>query len=189
MSIEDRKKGAIKEAVKVNEIESQEEVKKTVSEEFIEELDEQEKEIFFELKSILIDKCELLEFEAVNEENLEDYAALITYIKNGVLEIKEDGVLVNLRRKINNAKGDFITNSVTILFDKNESRERIFTKDIKISKKNLESQKEFTRASLASSFKNIEINGMSKMISTENTRGVHKKDYMLLLTCYNFFRN
>jgi len=161
------------------------EEKKTISEEFIEELDEEEKVIFLELKSTLIDKCELLEFEAVNDENLDDFAGLITYIKNGVVKIEPDGILVNLRRPILNAKGEEVTRCVTILFERNEDRERIFTKNIKISKKSIESQKEFTRASLAASFKNID----NKMLSIENTRGVHTKDYMLLLTVYNFFRN
>lgn len=178
-SIEEKKENSVNEEIKA-------EVKKTVSELFIEELDEQEENIFLELKSILINKCELLEFEAVNEENLDDFTGLITYIKNGVVSIENDGILVNLRRPILNSKKEEITRSVTVLFERNQDRERIFTKHIKISKKSsVEDQKEFTRASLVASFKNIG----DKMLSTENTRGIHTKDYMLLLTVYNFFRN
>ena len=114
---------------------------------------------------------------------------MITYIKNGIISIAEDGIVYNLRRPILNEKGEVITNSVTILFERNESREKVFTKNIKISKKSIESQKDFTRASLTASFKNIDSNGISKMISIENTRRIHAKDYIMLLTCYNFFRN
>jgi hypothetical protein len=190
MNIEDKKKGADNDIIKTDSIKKEKkEEKKSVSDEFMEELDEQEKEIFLKLKSILIDECELLEFEAVNEDNLDDFAALITYIKNDVITIKDDGVQVKLRRPIINSNDEILTNNVTILFERNESRERAFTKNIKISKKNIESQKEFTRASLAASFKNIDFNGTSKILSTNNTKGIHNKDYMLLLTCYNFFRN
>ncbi len=187
--ISDMKKGAInKIAPTVNKTVEKEE-KKSLSDEFLEELDEEESEIFLKLKSILIGTCELLEFEAVTEDSLEDYAALITYVKNGILIIEDDGILVKLRRDILNSKGEKLTDKVKILFERNESREKIFTKGIKISKKSIESQKEFTRASLAASFQNVEINGVSKMLNVENTRKIHTKDYMLLLTVYNFFRN
>lgn len=174
---------------KQNTLKIKKEVVKSVSDEFMEELDDQERDIFTSLKSVLIDKCELLEFEAVNEDNLDDFVTLITYVKNGVINIEDDGVSVKLRRPILNKDNDILTNSLTLLFERNEARERVFTKRIKISKKDVESQKEFTRASLTASFKDIEFAGTSKMISVENTRNIHGKDYMLLLTCYNFFRN
>lgn len=189
MSIEKKLSDATNQGGTPKLVVSVEKEKKSISDTFIEELDEQEKSIFLELKSILIDKCELLEFEAVNEENLDDHAALITYIKSGVISIVDDGIVYNLRRPIKNTNGDVLTKSVTILFERNESREKVFTKGIKISKKSIEAQKEFTRASLAASFKNIDFGGTSKMLSIENTRGIHNKDYMMLLTCYNFFRN
>lgn len=162
---------------------------KTVSEEFMEELDDQEKEIFLNIKSVLMDDCELLEFEAVNEENLEDYSMLITYIKNGIVTIVDDGVNVKLRRPILNKDKEALTNNVTILFERNEAREKAFTKKAKLSKKDTESQKEYTRACLAASFKNVDFQGNSKMLSVDNTRGIHRHDYLLLLTCFNFFRN
>lgn len=165
------------------------EVKKSISDEFLLELDEQEAKIFLELKSILIDTCELLEFEAVTEDSLEDFAELITYVKNGIITIEPDGVLVKLRRPILNSEGEKLTDNVKILYERNEDRERIFIKGIKITKKNIESQKEFTRAALAASFQNITVNGASIMLNAKNTKGMHNKDYMLLLTCYNFFRN
>lgn len=163
--------------------------KKSISDEFLEELLEEEQEIFLQLKSILIDTCELLEFEAVTEDSLEDFVALITYIKNGVISIEPDGILVNLRRDILNSDKVKITDKVKILFERNESREKVFTKNIKVSKKNIESQKEFTRAALTASFQNVDVGGISKVLSIENTRKIHLKDYMLLLTIYNFFRN
>lgn len=163
--------------------------KQSISDEFLEELDEQEKEIFLKLKSVLIDTCELLEFEAVTEDSLDDFVALISYTKNGIINIQDDGILVKLRRDILNDKGEKLTDCVKILYEKNESREKVLTKKIKIRKKNVEDQKEFTRACLAASFDNVMVNGVSKMLSVDNTRKIHTKDYMLLLTCYNFFRN
>ncbi|MDA3953121.1 MAG: hypothetical protein PF485_05710 [Bacteroidales bacterium] len=177
-------KAEIKEPIK-------KEVKKSLSDEFLEELDEQEAEIFTQLKSVLIDTCELMEFEAITEDSLDDFRALITYTKNGILTIENDGINIKLRRSILNSDGEKLTDSVKILFEKNDSRERIFTKGIKVLKKDIESQKSFTRACLAASFANIEIGGRSVILNAESIseKKIHNKDYMLLLTCYNFFRN
>ena len=157
----------------------------TFSEEFMLELDTEEQKIFTELKETLMGKCELLEFEAVNEDNLDEHRALITYIKNGVISIESDGVRVNLRRPIVDKNGSTLADSVVILYDRNEARERAFTKGIKLKKDDLEAKKEYTRASLAASFKNAG----TVVLGADSTRKLHDKDYMLLLTCYSFFRN
>ncbi|MDX5585865.1 MAG: hypothetical protein QNK20_13300 [Aureibaculum sp.] len=188
-NINEKLKGADNEKIKAPLVNAKEE-EKSISEIFMEELDEHEKSIFLELKSILMDKCEYLEFEAVNNENLDDYVTLITYIKNGVATILSDGVSFNLRRPILDSKGDVLTKNVTVLFERNENRERGLTKNIKVSKKSLESQKDFTRAVFAASLKSVELSeGRTKMISVEDARRLHTKDYSILLTIYNFFRN
>lgn len=165
------------------------EVKKTLGDEFIEELDNEEKEIFLELKSILLDTCGLLEFEAVTEESLEDFTAIITYVKNGVIVIENDGLLFKVRKPLKNSDGKVLTSEIKLLYERNESRERVFTKRIKVNKKDIESQKEYTRACLAAAFDKVNINGTDVIITMANTRSLHSRDYMLLLTCFNFFRN
>ena len=187
-TIEDMKKGASnKEVIKTNIEIKVEEKKKSIRDEFLEELNPEEKEICLKLESALIDKCELLEFEIYKEDNLNDFRVLIDYTKNGILTIVEDGVNVKLRREIKTEEGAVLTNNVTILFERNEDRERVFTKPIKVKKDNVEDQKSFTRATLAASLKNIG----NVMIGSEKLtpKHVHHKDYLFLLTCYNFFRN
>lgn len=187
LSIEDLKKTGTetKESVPVKEIEV---VKKTPSEEFLSECNEQEAELFNQIKGILMDQCDKYEFEAVTEDNLEDFSMIITYIKNGVIKLESDGVVVKLRRPLKDPKGNILAESLKILFERNETLENILTKGIKLSKKSTESQKEFTMATLAASFDKIE----GKMVSMDATRRIkanNQKDYMLLLNVFNFFRN
>lgn len=186
IKLDDVKKAGVK---KVETPVKKEVVKeKTISETFIEECDEQETKIFEQLKGILIDQCEKYEFEAVTDDNLEDFAEIITYVKNGIISLESDGVLVKLRKSLIDTDGNDFTDSIKILFDKNEDREIAFTKGIKISKKSIESQKDYTLAVLAASFDSVN----NKMISVKLTKKFQKtnnRDYMLLLTCFNFFRN
>ena len=187
LSIKDLKKTGTEttESVPVKEIAV---LKKTPSEEFLSECNEQEAEIFNQLKGILMEQCDKYEFEAVTEDNLEDFSMIITYIKNGVIKLESDGVVVKLRRPLKDPKGNILTESLKILFERNESLETILTKGIKVSKKSIESQKEFTMATLSASFDKIE----GKMVSLDATRRIqvnNHKDYMLLLNVYNFFRN
>lgn len=159
----------------------------TPTESFLLECNEQEAEIFNQLKTILIDNCGKYEFEAVKEDNLEDFSEIITYVKNGIISLENDGVVVKLRKPLV-VDGKELTRSIKILYERNESREKTFTSGIKVSKKSIESQKDFTLATLAASFANID----GKMISVESTRSIQStnhRDYMLLLTCFNFFRN
>jgi hypothetical protein len=165
------------------------EVKKqlTPSEVFLSECNEQEAAIFNEIKSILIENCDKYEFEAVKEDNLEDFSEIITYIKNGIIKLESDGVVVSLRKPLV-VDGKELTKSIKILYERNEAREKTFTAGIKVSKKSIESQKDFTLATLAASFASVD----GKMISVDSTRTIQSKnhrDYMLLLTCFNFFRN
>lgn len=165
------------------------EVKKlTPSEEFLLECNEEESEIFNQVKNVLIENCDKYEFEAVTEDNLEDYSMIITYIKNGVISLESNGVLVKLRKPLKDNDGNIITESLKILYERNESRELTFTKGIKVSKKSIESQKEFTLATLAASFDNVG----TKMISLNSAKSIqanNHRDYMLLLNVYNFFRS
>jgi RNA-binding protein YhbY len=163
----------------------------SLSNEFMEELSPEESEIFLKLKSVLIDKCELLEFEAVNEDNLDEYKELINYIKHNRVMIEDDGVTVFLRREIKNKDDVKLTDKVKILYKRNEGREKAFTKKIKVRKNDSDSQKEFTRAAVAASLANVDVDGKSVILSTENisSKHIHHKDYMLMLNCYSFFRN
>jgi len=164
------------------------EVKKSISDEFLEECDEQEEEIFHKLKGILIDQCDKYEFEAVTEDNLEEFSMVITYIKNDVITLEDDGFVVKLRKPLTNEKGELLTEKIKVLFERNEDREKTFTKGIKVSEKNIESRKEYNLATLAASFENVD----NRMISKKSTQKIQKtnhRDYMLLLSCFSFFRN
>jgi hypothetical protein len=165
------------------------EIKKlSISEEFLLELNEKQSDIFNQLKSILTEQCDKYEFEAVTEDNLEDFAEIITYVENKVITLENDGVLVKLRKPLLGADGNVLTEKIKILYERNEAREKVFTKGIKVSKKSIESQKDFTLATLAASFDQVD----NKMISIDVTKKIQKsnhRDYMLLLNCFNFFRN
>jgi len=185
IKIEDLKKvgGATEKATPTIQVKA-----KTPSEVFLSECDEHEAEIFEQLKGILINQCEKYEFEAVTKDNLEDFAEIITYVKNGIFKIESDGVLVKLRKQITGPDGIILTDTVKILYERNEAREKTFTAGITVSKKSIESQKDFTLATLAASFANID----NKIISVDTVRKIQKtnhRDYMLLLSCFNFFRN
>jgi len=164
------------------------EKKTTPKDEFLLECNDEEKEIFLKIIEVLTEQCDKYEFEAVTADNLEEFSQIITYIKNGILTLENEGVRVKLRKPLKRPDGTVLTESVKILYERNEAREKTFTKDIKVTKKSTESQREFTLASLAASFENI--NGA--MIGVEATRRIQNnnyRDYMLLLTVFNFFRN
>lgn len=184
-TIEEMKKGASNAEAPKQNPETKIEAKQSIKDEFLEELNPEEKDILLKIESVLIDKCELRDFEIYKEDNLNDFRVLINYIQNGILTIQDDGINIKLRRDIKTDEGEKLTDNVTILFERNEDRERVFTKPIKVKKDDIEAQKDFTRASVAASLKNVN----TRMISPKNLRNVHHKDYLLLLTCYNFFRN
>lgn len=165
------------------------EVEKSISEKFIEELDEKEKEIFLKIKNTRIEICEYEEFEAVTEESLDDYVQLITYIKQGKILFDDDGVIIKVRREIKSEKGDFLTNEIKLLFVRNEARERAFTKKIKIKKDDNAAQIDYTRAAMAANLANVNVNGTSVILTSRSISKMHKNDYSLLMTCFEFFRN
>ena len=165
------------------------EKKKTISEKFLEEFTEEEKEekeIFLKIKGIRMDTCELEEFEAVTEESLESYTQLITYVKNGKITFEDDGVRVKVRRPINDSNGNLITNSLKILFERNEDRERVFTKKMKYKRDEINSSQDYSRAVLAASLAN-ENNIIISPASIAPAK-VHSVDYGLLVTVQDFFR-
>lgn len=165
------------------------EIEKSISEKFIEELSEKEKEIFLKIRSTRIDICEYEEFEAVTEDTLDDYVQLITYMKEGKIIIETDGIILKVRRPITSEKGETISNQIKLLFVRNESRERAFTKKIKIKKDDTASGIDYTRAVVASNLENINYNGTSIMLTARSISKMHKNDYQLLMTCFEFFRN
>jgi len=165
------------------------EVEKSISEKFIEELDNEEKEIFLKIRSARIDICEYEEFEAVTEESLDDYVQLITYIKQGKVLFEDDGVIIKVRREIKSEKGEFLTNEIKLLFARNEARERAFTKKIKIKKDDNAAQIDYTRAAMAANLANVNVNGTSVILTARSILKMHKNDYSLLMTCFEFFRN
>jgi len=165
-----------------------EEKKLTPSEEFLLECDDEESKIFEQLKDVLTSKCDKHEFEAVTQDNLEDFAMIITYIKNGIISIESDGIDVKLRKPLNNSKSQFITDSIKLLYERNTAREKQFRNSIKTPEKNKAFNEEVSLAVVAASFANVEaiVIGMDSARVLKNT---NSRDYMLLLNCYNFFRN
>lgn len=159
---------------------------KTISDKFLEELNDEEKEIFLKIKGIRTGTCELEEFEAVTEESLESYVQLITYIKNGKITFEDDGVRVNVRRPIKDGNGNVITDSLKILYERNEDRERVFTKKMKYKRDEVNSSQDYSRAVLAASFANEK--GVIIPPASISSSKVHSVDYGLLVTVQDFFR-
>lgn len=155
--------------------------------EYLETLLPDEQEIYQKIKGILIDKCELYEFEVCNDDTFEDINEMMNFIKNDIITFKESGVNVKLRKKLQ--IGESETDNLTISFDRNEGKEKSFTKGIKVSKKDIESQKAYSRALLAASIKNV-TDSMNKslMIGVQHTYKLSKRDYDLLMSVYSFFR-
>jgi hypothetical protein len=164
---------------------------KTLSETFMEELNEQEKNIFLQIKSVRIDVCEYEEFEAVTEESLEDYVQLITYVKAGKVRFEDDGVVIKIRRPILSEKGEVITEELKLLYQRNEARERAFTKKIKLKPGDTAASLDYTKAVIAANLANVSFGGGSVVIPVNAISGnkMHQNDYMLLRTCFDFFRN
>jgi hypothetical protein len=164
---------------------------KTISEKFMEELNEQEKEIFLMIKDTRIKKCEYEEYEAVTEDSLDDYAYLITYVKNGKIFFESDGVVIKVRRPILSEKNEVITSQIKLLFNRNVDRERAFTKKIKIKPGDTAASMEYTRAIIAAHLANVDFNGTSIVLPEKSISGknIHENDYQILSTCYLFFRN
>lgn len=159
---------------------------KSISDKFLEELDEQEKEIFLKIRDIRTGTCELEEFEAVTEESLESYVQLITYIKNGKISFEDDGVRVKVRRPIKDNNGNVITDSLKILYERNEDRERVFTKKLKFKREDILSSQDYSRAVLAASLANE--NNIIISPASITTSKIHSIDYLLLVTVQDFFR-
>lgn len=164
-------------------------VEKTISDKFMEELDEQERDIFLQIKGIRINTCEYEEFEAVTEDSLDDYVQLITYVKNGKLLFESNGVVIKVRRDIKNDKGEFLTNEIKLLYSRNESRERAFTKKIKVRKDDTGAAMDYTKATIAACLENVSYDGRSLILTAKHLSKMHQNDYSLLVTCFNFFRN
>lgn len=164
-------------------------VEKTISDKFMEELDEQERNIFLQIKGIRINTCEYEEFEAVTEDSLDDYVQLITYVKNGKLLFESNGVIIKVRRDIKNDKGEFLTNEIKLLYLRNESRERAFTKKIKVRKDDTGAAMDYTKATIAACLENVSYDGRSLILTAKHLSKMHQNDYSLLVTCFNFFRN
>jgi hypothetical protein len=173
------------------EMKPQTQKEKTISEKFMEELDPREKEIFLKIKEVRMKQCEYAEFEAVTEDTLDDYAFLITYVKEGVLTFESDGVVIKVRRPILSEKNEVIANSIKLLFQRNLDRERAFTKKIKVKPGDTAASMEYTRAVIAAHLANADFNGTSIVIPEKCIAGknIHANDYQLLTTCYLFFRN
>jgi hypothetical protein len=156
--------------------------KLSLSEEFEQGLEGADKENFIKLKDVLLNQCGQYEFEVFNEDSLEDIEDILPFMKHGIISIEEDGVVVKLRKSISVA--DIKTESLKILYERNEALERTYTRKIKVKKGDLESQKDYSKGLLAASLDKIE----NKMLGVEHVNKIHKKDYDLLLNCYNFFR-
>lgn len=164
---------------------------KTITEKFLEELDEKEREIFLKIKDTRISVCDYEEFEAVTEDSLDDYAFLITYAKQGKITFENDGVILHIRRPLKSEKGEIMTDKIKLLFNRNEARERAFTKKIKLKQGDTSASMDYTRAVVAANLDNITFNGVSVIIGPNNIAGnkMHQNDYRLLMTLFEFFRN
>lgn len=163
----------------------------TPSEKFLLECDHEEKEIFNELMGVLTnpEQGDKYEFEAIkdNDESFEMFSMIITYIKEGILTIEPDGVVVKLRRPAVNDEGLVLSDTLKILYKKNKAREDMFKRNISLKKVTNESADENMVAVLAASFDNVD----GKIISKTTVRKIQDKsdkDYSLLITVLNFFR-
>lgn len=164
------------------------EVKKTVSQLFLEECDEQESEIFEEIKQALISKRDKYEFEAVTEDMFNGYRNMITYIKGGVITLLDEGVNVKLRKPLFNNDGIELTKSITILYERNQAREDQFRKTVSTNEKSKQYNEDITISVIAASFENIG----TAPLSSESLRNIKRdnyNDYELLLNVYMFFRS
>lgn len=164
-------------------------IEKSISDTFMEELDSQENEIFQKIKDIRINTCEYEEFEAVTEDSLDDYVQLITYVKNNKLKFEDNGVVIKVRRDIKTDKGEFLTNEIKLLYERNEARERAFTKKIKVKKDDTGAAMDYTKATIAACLENVSYDGRSMILTSKHLSKMHQNDYSLLVTCFNFFRN
>jgi hypothetical protein len=164
---------------------------KTISEKFMEELDQKEKEIFLKIKDVRMKYCEYEEFEAVTEDSLDDYVFLITYVKEGKISFDSDGVTIKVRRPILSEKGEVITDRIKLLFQRNVDRERAFTKKIRVKTGDTAASMDYTRAVIAAHLANVDFNGTSIVLPVKSISGksMHENDYQILTTCYLFFRN
>jgi len=165
------------------------EKEKTISEKFMEELDAQEKEIFLRIKDIRMNTCEFEEFEAVTEDTLDDYVTLITYIKNGKVSFEEDGVRINVRRSILAENREVVTANIKLLYTRNEAREKAFTKKIKIKPGDPSASMDYARALMAANLANVDFGGNNIILTAKSISKMHDRDYKLLQTCFEFFRN
>ena len=163
-------------------------VEKSISDNFIEELDEKEKGMFLKMREVRMGSCQLEEFEAVTEDSLDDYAMLITYMKNGKIRFENDGVCVKIRNPIMDDSGNEITKELKILHERNAAREKVFTKKFRFKRNDINSSSEYSNLCLAASFANVDYNGRNVIISPGKLDKVHKNDKALLMTCFDFFR-
>lgn len=163
-------------------------VEKSISDNFIEELDEKEKELFLKMREVRMGACELEGFEAVTEDSIDDYVMLITYMKNGKIRFENDGVCVKIRNPILDDSGNEITSELKILHEKNIGREKVFTKKFRFKRNDINSSSEYSNLCLAASFANVDYNGRNVIISPGKLDKVHKNDKALLMTCFDFFR-
>ena len=173
------------------EMKPQNQKEKTISEKFMEELDQKEKEIFLKIKEVRIKNCEYEEYEAVTEDSLDDYVFLITYVKEGKISFDSEGVTIKVRRPILSEKGEVITDRIKLLFQRNVERERAFTKKIKVKAGDTAASMDYTRAVIAAHLANVDFNGASVVLPEKSISGknIHANDYQILTTCYLFFRN
>lgn len=180
--------GKVGEAKKPTPTTKEVEKKKTISEIFLEECDEVEAAIFQEVKSTLINKCHKYEFEAVTDENLDAYATMINYIKNGIISIDESGVSIKLRKPLINKDNQVLTDTITILYERNEGRENAFRKSINVSQKSKQYNDEVALAVIAASFESVG-NVMLGKESFSALKRDNYNDYLLILNTYTFFRS
>jgi hypothetical protein len=163
--------------------------KKTDSEIYLENCDEEQAEIFNDIKAILMakDKGNKHEFEAVNKERFDDFDHFIRYIINNVITIEEDGISVNLRQPLENSDGIVITDSIKVLFARNEAREKQFKNSVKTLEKNKDYDSDMGAAVIAASFADVG----NKMISANLfyiLKNTNPQDYTLIVRVYGFFR-
>lgn len=184
-SIDDLKKERVQDKIFAH---TEKKVEKSISEKFMEELDEKEKEMFLKMKEVRIGACQLEDFEAVTEDSLDDYAFLINYMKNGKIRFESDGVCVKIRNPILDSEGNEITSELKILHEKNTGREKAFTKKFRFKRNDINSSSEYSNLCLAASFANVDYKNGNVIIPASKIEQIHKNDRALLMTCFDFFR-
>lgn len=155
---------------------------------FLEECDEDDAKLFHEIKNVLMEKREQREHEAVSKDMFEGYRTMIKHIKYNDIAIEDDGIVINLRKPLLNKESVELTQSIKVLFDRNEGLEKAYRKTVKTNEKSPDYNEDMGIALIASTLANA---GNVKLgpESLRRLKNTNENDYQIVLEVYKFFRS